>query len=219
MGGAKVRTRFQETRDGTSLVVAAVLGKATFDRLCRSGVGLLGRRHEVDAFEEARPDAFCGRCSGWGISPRTASPLPTGVPSARRTSPQRTTGAQLRGTEWGEAACDRTGQPGAPTAGAPMASGRMRARPRGCPGSQLGSGGALPPPRRGRRGARPSDAPDAEATAAQVEEVSGETGAEEMEEEDQPRLGRCDVFCCKTGDWSRRLSFDTVQQHGRAEGK
>ena len=28
-----------------------------------------------------------------------------------------------------------------------------------------------------------------------------------------------DVFCCKTGDRSRRLSFDTVQQHGRAEGK
>ena len=66
----------------------------------------------------------------------------------------------------------------------------MRARPRGFPGSQLGSGGALPPPRRGRRGARPPDAPDAEATAVQVEEVSGEMRAEEMEEEDQLRLGR-----------------------------
>lgn len=121
MGGAKVWARFQETRDGTSLVVAAVLGKATFDRLCRSGVGLLGRRHEVDAFEEVRPDAFYGRCSGWGISPRTASPLPTGVPSARRTSPpQRTTGAQLRGTGWGEAACGRTGQPGTQPQGPPL---------------------------------------------------------------------------------------------------
>ena len=28
-----------------------------------------------------------------------------------------------------------------------------------------------------------------------------------------------DVFCCKTGNRSRKLSFDTVQQHGRAEGK
>ena len=27
-----------------------------------------------------------------------------------------------------------------------------------------------------------------------------------------------DVFCCKTGDWSRRLSFDTAQ-HSKAEGK
>ena len=27
------------------------------------------------------------------------------------------------------------------------------------------------------------------------------------------------VFYCKTGNWSRRLSFDTVQQHGRAEAK
>ena len=27
------------------------------------------------------------------------------------------------------------------------------------------------------------------------------------------------TFFVVTGDWSRRLSFDTVQQHGRAEGK
>ena len=46
--------------------MAAVLGEATFGRLCKSGVRPLGRRYEVDAFEEAlRPDAFCSRCSGW----------------------------------------------------------------------------------------------------------------------------------------------------------
>ena len=65
LGGAKVRARFQANKDGSSSVVAAVLGEATFGRLCKGGVRLLGRRYEVDAFEEAwRPDASCSRCSG-----------------------------------------------------------------------------------------------------------------------------------------------------------
>ena len=65
LGGAKVRARFQEKKEGASSV-AAVLGEATFGRLCKGGVRLLRRRYEVDAFEEARrPDAFCSRCSGW----------------------------------------------------------------------------------------------------------------------------------------------------------
>ena len=43
-------------------------GKATFGRLYKGGVRLLGRRYEVDAFEESeRPDAFCSRCSGWKL--------------------------------------------------------------------------------------------------------------------------------------------------------
>ena len=29
-------------------------------------VRLAGCRHEVEPFEEAQPDAFCGRCCGWG---------------------------------------------------------------------------------------------------------------------------------------------------------
>ena len=63
---AKAQTRFQELRDGTSSVVAAVLGDATFSRVCRSGIRLFGRRYEVEAFEESQPDAFCNRCSRWG---------------------------------------------------------------------------------------------------------------------------------------------------------
>ena len=62
---AKAQAHFQETMGGTSSVVAAVLGDAAFGRVCRSGVHLLGRRYEVEAFEEARPDAFCSRCSRW----------------------------------------------------------------------------------------------------------------------------------------------------------
>ena len=42
LGGAKVRAWFQERREGTSSVVAAVQGEATFNRLCRYGVRLIG---------------------------------------------------------------------------------------------------------------------------------------------------------------------------------
>ena len=58
-------------------MVAAVLGEATFNRLCRFGVRLLGVKHEVDAYEEVRPNAFCTRCSGWGhIAPHCSSTDP-----------------------------------------------------------------------------------------------------------------------------------------------
>ena len=66
LGGAKVRARFKALADknGSSSVVAAVLGEVTFGRLCKSGVWLFGRRYKVNAFEEAwRPDFFCSRCS------------------------------------------------------------------------------------------------------------------------------------------------------------
>ena len=65
LGGPKVRARFQANKDGSSSVLAAVLGDATFGRLCKSGAQLLGRRYEVDASEEAwRPDAFCSPLPG-----------------------------------------------------------------------------------------------------------------------------------------------------------
>ena len=77
LGGAKARARFQEKKAGVSSVVAAVLGEASFNRLCRYGVKLLGVRHEVDAYEEVRPNAFCTRCSGWGrIAPHCSNADP-----------------------------------------------------------------------------------------------------------------------------------------------
>lgn len=66
LGGAKVRARFQREKSGSSSVAAAVLGKEAFSRLCKSGARLPGGRHDVDAYEEARPDAFCSQCSRWG---------------------------------------------------------------------------------------------------------------------------------------------------------
>ena len=77
LGGAKVRARFQEKKEGASSVVAAVLGEAAFSRLCRYGVRLLGAKHDVDAYEEVRPNAFCTRCSRWGhIAPHCSSTDP-----------------------------------------------------------------------------------------------------------------------------------------------
>ena len=71
---AKAQARFQETRGGTSSVVAAVLGDATFGRVCKSGVHLFGRRYEVEVYEETRPDAFCSQCSRWGhIAPHCSA--------------------------------------------------------------------------------------------------------------------------------------------------
>ena len=92
---AKAQARFQETRGGTSSVVAVVLGDATFSRVCESGVHLLGRRYEVEAFEEARPDAFCSRCCRWGHIAPHCSESP-GVPFAQRTTPHTTTSVPLR---------------------------------------------------------------------------------------------------------------------------
>ena len=75
-------------------VVAAVLGEATFCRLCKSGLRLFGRRYKVDAFEEAwRPDAFCSRCSEWKhIAPLPGPqvcPLREGPPHDRPRVPRR----------------------------------------------------------------------------------------------------------------------------------
>ena len=47
-------------------MVAAVLGEATFSRFCRCEVRLFGVRYDVDVYEEARPNAFYSRYSGWG---------------------------------------------------------------------------------------------------------------------------------------------------------
>ena len=49
----KAHARFQELRDGTSSVVAAVLGDTAFSRISTSGVCLFGCRHRAEAFREA----------------------------------------------------------------------------------------------------------------------------------------------------------------------
>ena len=46
--------------------VFAVLEEANFSHLRRNGLRHLDFRYDVEIFEEIQPDAFCGRCSGWG---------------------------------------------------------------------------------------------------------------------------------------------------------
>ena len=48
-----------------SSVTFAVVEEETFKRPRKNGLRLLGRRYEIEAFEDARSDAMCGRCSGW----------------------------------------------------------------------------------------------------------------------------------------------------------
>ena len=89
---AKTQARYQEFRGGTSSVVAVVLGGATFSRIYRSGVHLFGRRYEAEAFEEARPDAFCNRCSCWGhVAPHCLTALRCSI--CAEETPRRTTDA------------------------------------------------------------------------------------------------------------------------------
>ena len=87
---AKAQARFQEVKDGTSSMVAAVLGDATFSRVCKSGIRLFGRRYEIEAYEEARPDAFRNRCSRWGhIAPHCSADLRCSVCAEDHTTQDR----------------------------------------------------------------------------------------------------------------------------------
>ena len=49
-----------------SSVAFAVVGEVVLNRLRKSGLRLFTRRYDVEVSEEIRPDAQCGRCSGWG---------------------------------------------------------------------------------------------------------------------------------------------------------
>ena len=58
-------------------MVAAVLGEATFSHPCRYRVWPLGAKHDINAYVEVRPNAFCTRCSRWGhIAPHCSSTDP-----------------------------------------------------------------------------------------------------------------------------------------------
>ena len=62
LGETGTHTRFKERRLPRPSVVLAVVGEAAAARLCKQGARLAGLRHEVEPFEEARPDALCSRC-------------------------------------------------------------------------------------------------------------------------------------------------------------
>ena len=97
LGGAEdIRSRWRGGGGVTASSAAlAVVWEATFSGLCKTGVRLLGRRYEVEAFEEDRPDAFYSRyCACSHIGPRCTAAVP-GASSARRGTRRPTTGARL----------------------------------------------------------------------------------------------------------------------------
>ena len=72
-----IRTKLREgTKEATS-VAFAISGEASFAHFRRHGCRLLGGKYKVAPFEEARPDALCGRCSVWGhVEPHCTAPAP-----------------------------------------------------------------------------------------------------------------------------------------------
>lgn len=61
-----VKARYAEGTIEVSSITLPVMGEASFGRLQKSGLRLLGHRYSVEAFEEEQPDMHCGRCARWG---------------------------------------------------------------------------------------------------------------------------------------------------------
>ena len=174
---AKAQARFQELKDGTSSVVAAVLGDATFNRVCKRGVRLFGRRYEVEAFEEDRLDAFCNRCSRWGhIAPHcSAAPRCSICAEEHITQDHRCT---VEGCRAGRGRrCPHT------TTRCATCRGPHGARVDACAAKkearQLAWRWRSPPRPRREKGATAPEAPEYETPVAQGEEDEGKAEVEE----------------------------------------
>lgn len=61
-----IRRRYHEEVIEASSVRFAVSGEKASSQIVKSGLRLAGRHYRVEAYEEARPDALCGRCCRWG---------------------------------------------------------------------------------------------------------------------------------------------------------
>ena len=159
--GARARARFHRDGEGSSSVVAAILGEEVFGRLCRRGFGFL----EVDTTltlsrRSARTLFAFGAVSGVTLPLIVTRPRNLGVLSALRNTPQETTAARLRAAGWEKAACAHTLRQSARTVEALMGREQMLARPRGSPSMQKGGGGHHPR-HGGRRGRLPVWRPQA----------------------------------------------------------
>lgn len=61
-----VKARFIGGTIRASLVVLVVVDEDTFRLVCGEGLPLKGRVYDTKAYEKARADVECGRCSEWG---------------------------------------------------------------------------------------------------------------------------------------------------------
>lgn len=72
---ANINERLQSGAIVASSVTLAVQGEEMARQILRDGVRLFGRYYRVEEYLEARPDAMCGVCFGWGhIEATCASP-------------------------------------------------------------------------------------------------------------------------------------------------
>ena len=65
-GAPSVKDRHHEGTIKALSVVLAVTDEDTFRLVRKGGLRLQGRRYEVEAYEEVRPDVRCGHCCEWG---------------------------------------------------------------------------------------------------------------------------------------------------------
>ena len=185
LSGAKAKARFHREGCGSSSVVAAVLGEEVFNHLCRRGIRLPEGRHEVDAFEEERPDALCLRCGEWGhITPHCEAKEPKcAICAARHTT--RDHQCSVDGCKVGRGRmCPHT------TARCANCGGPHSARADGCTAKRIAQHASRgwrspPPPRRERKGESPgARAPDVEeGDVPEFEMEEAEGGEHEAVEE------------------------------------
>ena len=181
---ARAQARFQETRGGTSSVVAAVSGDVAFSRICKSGVHLFGQRYEVEAFEESRPDAFCNRCSRWGhIAPHCSENPRCSICAKDHTTHDHQCSVEGCRAGRGHGCTHVTIQcancKGPHGARADACGAKKEAR-------QLAWGWRSPPRPRREKGAEAPEAPEAETPAAQQELGESAEAEVEMEVESTP---------------------------------
>ena len=183
MSGAKARALFHRYGCGSLSVVAAILSEEVFGRLCKSGVWLPGNRHEVDAFEEERPDALCLRCGKWGhISPHCDEAKKPKCAICAREHATRDHRCPVKGCRVGRsrmcphttAKCANCGGPHGARADAYAAKRIAQHTARGWR--------SPPPPRREQRKEAPfAGAPGVEEEGEPEAEDAAEPGEEEME--------------------------------------
>jgi hypothetical protein len=173
-----IRAKLREgTKEATS-VTFAISGEASFAYFRRHGVHLLGERYKVELFEEARPDALCGRCSVWGhVEPHCTATAPRCSLCAgdHHTKDHKcpVTGCKAKKgypcPHMVPKCCNCKG-PHSAQANACKAKGEAR---------QLARGWRSPSPRRGESGAEAPEAPENETTSAPAAEGEMEVEVEE----------------------------------------
>lgn len=63
---AVIKERVLKGQITASSVTFVVKGEEVASRLVSNSLRAMGKLHQVENYDEARPDAMCGNCCGWG---------------------------------------------------------------------------------------------------------------------------------------------------------